>query len=758
MADTSAGPTSTSRLGRVLRHFNALVILTVVAAATGLLVSPSADDILLEIPQLERGDLAPRTIRSPGPFEVRDAELESRLRQQAAEGVLPTWDLDLGPGVQAQERVAAAFATVEGAPSGFDGRSQDFMRSLQVYLDAKELETLAAGGLDDSLEDAAAMVSRVLYEGWIVEDKALLQVQASRGFKVRVLDPDGAVKRVETLRSFDRVRGLEEARAGVDAIVADKLGYLTPAARRAAALIGKRLLQPNLQYNAAVVRQQREAASRDVKPPTINFGPGAVVLQKGQPVTGRQLRVLEQIRAQLAARSRVRSRLVPAAVFILLVVITMVFRRSAGRPFLLETRELSLAALAYVATVVLLWMTYKAALWASVAFPLFGVRTYQFVAPLSFGTLLLRFVLGRREAGALLPIVAVMAGWTMDSSMPYAVYAMVGGLAAATFSTAEGPRGRLLAAGFWCGVWQGAVALLLTSYDAPLQLIHLGDAAAALASGLLSALLVWLTVPVVEVMFGYTTHLKLSVLGNLNHPLLRELLVQAKDSYHHCIVVGALAEAAARVTLADPLLARVGGYYHDVGKLKNPTVYRENQRDHFGHEPPEEQALELKEHIAHGLEVGARYRLGRPILDIIEQHHGTSRVRQPELRALEMTSGSMPPVDMSVFRHAGPKPATREAGLVMLADAVESAVSRSIEEVPLEDRALEDIVGRVIDEIAAEGQLDESGLAFGDLRPIRVAFVGVLREMLLRTDRPRPADWGRGQPMVVRPPFDPRPN
>ena len=142
-----------------------------------------------------------------------------------------------------------------------------------------------------------------------------------------------------------------------------------------------------------------------------------------------------------------------------------------------------------------------------------------------------------------------------------------------------------------------------------------GELLAALFSGLITAVVVWAVVPAVEVLFGYTTSLKLHDLANLNHPLLRQLLVEAPGTYRHSIMVGTLAEAAATAIGANRLLARVGGYYHDVGKVRNPRAFEENGRTGFPTLSPLDEAKELKIHVTDGLEVGAKHRLGQAVLE-----------------------------------------------------------------------------------------------------------------------------------------------
>jgi putative nucleotidyltransferase with HDIG domain len=348
----------------------------------------------------------------------------------------------------------------------------------------------------------------------------------------------------------------------------------------------------------------------------------------------------------------------------------------------------------------------------------------------------------------------------MQTSLAYAAYALFASLAAASIPVRGSPRLALVGAGLWCGVIQAAATIALGLIQGHLIVFQdsIAEASAAMLSGLLSALLVALVIPAVEVLLGYTTSFKLWDLASLNHPLLRELLVQAPGTYHHSIVVGALAEAGASSVGADPLLARVGGYYHDVGKIKSPRTFDENNRGSYGAAAPAEEAAQIKMHVADGLELGAKHRLGDPVLEIIAQHHGISSVRSLKKRAIELLGGPLSASDAAQFSYAGPKPLTREAALVMLADCVEAATQELMTDVPLEEGALESTVRRVTEELIAEGQLDATNLTLNEMRIAGDAMATALREMLMRRSRPSVSQLPTAAPRLVRPPPIDRPN
>ncbi|SCG83612.1 putative protein yqfF [Proteiniborus sp. DW1] len=243
-------------------------------------------------------------------------------------------------------------------------------------------------------------------------------------------------------------------------------------------------------------------------------------------------------------------------------------------------------------------------------------------------------------------------------------------------------------------------------------------------NGLFSAILTIGSLPLWENLFDILTPLKLLELSNPNQPLLRRLLVESPGTYHHSIIVGNLSEAAAEEVGGNPLVARVGAYYHDVGKLRRPFFFKENQYN--GENPhdkinPSLSTLIITNHTKDGDELAKKYKLPSAIRDIIIQHHGQTLVAYFYHKALNSENGDT--VKAENFRYAGPKPQTKEAAIVMLADSVEAA-TRAMPE-PTKGK-IEGLVRQIIKDKLNDGQLDECGLTLKDLNTIANTFVRVL--------------------------------
>ncbi len=728
----------------------------VTAAGAALLLLPGLDDGLLGLPELKTGEIAPRTVKSPRGFIIEDFETTGRLQREARSRVLPTYDLAADLGGRSKRRIEAAFRSIADLDETPPERERRFILALGSNLHPDSLLPLTRAPHADELRDAAIMIVQSIYQARIVEDKALLMLQAPEGVAVRMLNQRGASDREVRVLDYASVMGVDEARARVDEIVARRLVRLELSYRRAVAILVKRLLKPNLIENPLETERRREAAERAIKTVVIPINPGEAVLRAGERVTERHRFILQGIEEELSGESRVQAALGSAVLIVLLVIVMYRFTNRSYRGFRPSHRDLAFLASSYIAMLLLTWTGYKAVLWLSEEFPLAGISAYRYAMPLCAGTMLIRFVVGAETAAAFAALAGLTAGWMMDSSLSFAAYTFLGSVAAASAAESERPRAMLFYAGGRASLAQALVVISLALLGSEFAFREtLLDVSGAIISGLLAAAMATLSVPLVEVLFGYTTSMKLLDLANLNHPLLRELLVEAPGTYHHSILVGKLAESAAKSVGANPLLSRVGAYYHDIGKIRNPRIFDENTPENLAGISPREAAKELKKHVADGIELAVKHRLGQSVTDIIVQHHGTGVVRTQYERASRLPES----VSVNDFGYAGPKPVSTEAALVLLADVVEAMTRGLVGLVDLSRERIESVVRTGIHELLNDGQLDRCELTLRDLESVTRAFSDVLEERLVRPGRPTLSTLPLvSSAQIVRPPMRGEPN
>lgn len=342
--------------------------------------------------------------------------------------------------------------------------------------------------------------------------------------------------------------------------------------------------------------------------------------------------------------------------------------------------------------------------------------------PLIAGAMLLSVLI--HPLAALVVSAILLTGVALVLRVPIQTLGVVG-LAAWVSALTIAPM-RRRAHMIWTGVLVGlllAVTSAMLSWQAGQDMVRVSTSAFwGVIGGVGTMALFWLGLNLIERPFRLATPLTLMELASLEHPLLRALREKAPGTYFHSQMVGQLAEEAALAVGADPLLARVAGYYHDIGKLNRPDFYIENQTTINAHERinPALSARIIASHVRDGVDLAHQHRLPTALCEIIAQHHGTSLITYFYHQAI---GAGHDPVLEQHFRYPGPKPQTREAGIIMLADTVEAA-TRSLGEVA--PSRLANFVHEMIAMRLQDGQLDESTLTFRDIKRIEEAFVRVL--------------------------------
>src|ERR1043165_6541233 len=383
------------------------------------------------------------------------------------------------------------------------------------------------------------------------------------------------------------------------------------------------------------------------------------------------------------------------------------------------------------------------------------------ITPYAFAPLVLSVLLGRQHglyAAFFVSLWSSMLFGPIDAAL--LITSLISGFTAVSLTLQVRRRSRLIRAGFFVGL---AIWLLSLTFGliGPINWFYptandwglVGvQSALAVGNGIVTAMIVGGALPMLENLFGITTDISWLEASDLNHPLLRRMTIEAPGTYHHSLVVANLAEAAAEAVGANATLCRVCAYFHDVGKLVKPEYFTENmsfERNPHDELAPTMSALIIIAHVKEGVDLAIKNGLNQEIMDVIQEHHGTSLVyyfyqralqQQEDARAggkiMNMRPEDIPEVREESFRYGGPKPQTKESAIISLADIVESA-SRSIEK-PTPQK-IEQLVNELIEERIADGQLDECELTLGDLRVIAERFRFTLMTMLhTRIAYPKP--------------------
>ena len=282
----------------------------------------------------------------------------------------------------------------------------------------------------------------------------------------------------------------------------------------------------------------------------------------------------------------------------------------------------------------------------------------------------------------------------------------------------------IIRAGFIIGLLQAVLLFFIWHFEGRLGQVSLRSYSLIFANGLICSIIVLGLLPVFEYLFKIVTNISMLELADFNHPLLQKMIMEAPGTYHHSLIVGNLSESACRAVGANALLARIGAYYHDIGKLQKPEYFSENQESSSKHDhlSPTMSKMVIMNHVKDGVELARKYRLNQSIIDFIEQHHGNSLVYYFYRRALETLEEDQD-IKEEGFRYAGPKPATKETAIVLLADSVEAATRGLKDPTPVK---IVEVVHKVINNKFIDGQLDECELTLKDLEKISDVFIRIL--------------------------------
>jgi cyclic-di-AMP phosphodiesterase PgpH len=740
------------RLGAVPIRLLLLALLAVLSVGTGWLLVPSERDRFPGPDAL--GEPSPITIRADRDVDVVDDLATARRRAEAAAQARPVYDHDEAAPDEAAARIHAAFSLMreeetalhqQQATAGladllprYAAQRDAFVARLQLLVRDADFSALAAARFSEPVERELVGLARKGLSGLVVQDEALLPDDRGSGFLVRTIR-SGRLTGEGMLTDLSLVRSVATARKEVAATGGARLAGLTPALRGTLLHLASESVRPTLVHNQAETERRRAEAAARVKPVGVSVHRGERVVAAGERLGGEHLAVFEALRAAQSGRERWRIR--SAAALAMALLLAMAWRlASTARP---GGRRRggpgdALVGAALLAGVLLAgWGMNALSDLLQDLLPGLARTPLLHLVPAAAAVLLAGDLLGTSAALLVALVASLTLGLTAGASAPLALHAAVTSLAALGTGARRREDWALLRCAAATGLSGALVAAAMAVYaGAPLAELLLSVGAALLGGAVLVPLLAAVALPPLARLLGRTTDAQLRSLANLNHPALKELIVQAPGTYRHSIVVGALVEEAARAIGADPLLARVGAYYHDLGKIQTPLLFAENQRDRNEHDDlaPPMSAIAIKRHITDGLEAARRWRLPREVHAFIEQHHGTRLIGYFWARQRQVAEAGGPTSDAATFRYPGPRPQTREVALVMLADACEASAHLA-ERTSAE--GLRALVDQRFAEIVAEGQLDQCELTHRDLALASEAISRVLQaHVQSRPERP----------------------
>ena len=475
-------------------------------------------------------------------------------------------------------------------------------------------------------------------------------------------------------------------------------------------------IKPNMVIDQEATEAARQEARNAVEPVMYKQGQNIVVKGEGR-VTQSQLNMLGTL--GLLSNSSVDSQMyMGAALMVLCVVLVMLWMIRSSTDLFSSWKKMLILFIVMVVTLLL-----------SVAARLVNV----YLAPVLFSAFLVTALLGMNagivsNAAITVLVASLAAGGSQEYGEVMTLILLVGlvaGTAGALVLQKKASRLQILLAGLTACAVSFAMNLALGLMTASTLHGSLNNSLWCAGGVLIAVLLTIGFQPLLETVFNLPTPMKLMELSNPNQPLLRKLMLEAPGTYHHSIIVANLAEAAAEAVGANPLLARVGGYYHDIGKLKRPSYFKENQtgeKNAHDNTDPYVSAAIVTAHTMDGVAMGRAYRLPQEVLEMIGSHHGDTPVMYFYHKAVQLASDGEP-VDMDTFRYAGHPPKSAEAAILMLCDTIEAAV-RTLQNPTAE--AMEEFIVKLVRGKLEDGQLSDCPLTLRDIDKICAAVTTVL--------------------------------
>lgn len=728
------------------------VLLGALTAFLTILLYPN---LLVTRSSYKLGDVAERDIKAPQDFLIEDQAATEANRRRALEEVLTVYDHDTALLPSLIARVDEAFATLRTtksekdaapellrtiaihgravAPGGeqhpqsqgdpFGRQKEAFSEAIGIDIKEDAFRILLREEFSRQVVDAINQIlSAVLGKG-VVSNRAMLLKDADKGIVLRDLGTKDERVVLDLKQFYDLDQAKSMARLVGEPLLKDQNYTL----RSLIIDISQRLIHPNITLNKSETEERKKKAAEEIKPTLYKIKAGEMLLREGERVTETQLLKLDALQRQMQSDNVLASSIGAALLIVFLLVTTWVlYQPHLGRTNGVQNKSLLLIAI----VLAVYFITAQLSIYLSENLADRGpaeltAASIIYGTPLASGSMIICVFLGFELAVPLAGVIAILVAIIFQTDLTLFLYFLINGTMAAYWIQNCRERKVFIRAGTWLGLLNMA---LVTAIDVYLSQITgrklIWDWAFAFLGGVGSGIVAAGVIPLVEIAFDYTTDIKLLELANLDRPILRKLLMEAPGTYHHSVIVGSMVEAAATEIGANSLLAKVSGYYHDIGKIKKPLYFIENQRDGKNRHDklaPSMSSLILVAHVKNGIEIARQHRLGAAIVDTIQQHHGTSLITYFYDKAKQQKGEDAVKIDD--FRYPGPKPQTREVALVMLADVVEAA-SRTLAN-PTPSR-IQGLVQNLINKVFSDGQLDNCELTLRDLHKIAKSFNKIL--------------------------------
>ncbi|MBF0230165.1 MAG: HDIG domain-containing protein [Desulfamplus sp.] len=604
---------------------------------------------------------------------------------------------------------------------------EDFENSLGIAVGEKGYSTLYKYDFADNITGIIKTILTEILRKGVVANKELLLKDEKKGIVLRTIGTS-TEKLVDNLKV---IYSPDEAQSMVKTI-GETLCKGINFNRNLKNLIfdiSRQLILPNITMNRSETEKRIADAQSEIKPVLYQIKQGEMILREGERVDETRVAKLKALSSQLEEKNSLMARIGTALMILFsLLVIYLILLKNNKKVNQYHHKNilfLSLMLMIFLSiTKISVPLEYTNALNLTLDI---NSDSIFLVLPLAAGAMTVSLFLGFEIALYFTLALSILGATIFSSRIEVFIFFFLTSVMGAFWMKECRERKIFITTGFKLAFFNAGLATSLSIYSSSSDInitIFAKNIMLAASGGVASGIITAGLTPVIELIFSYTTEIKFLELSNLDQPMMKRLMIEAPGTYNHSVIVANLAEAAASAIGVSPLRTKVGAFYHDIGKLDKPLYFIENQTDGKNRHDkisPSMSALVLVQHTKKGVEFAKEYKLGQEIMDTIQQHHGTSLIKYFYNKSVKIHGADA--VKESDFRYPGPKPQTREAAIVMLADVVEAAL-RTLER-PTSAR-IQGRVQELINSIFLDGQLEECELTLKDLHQISNSFNKIL--------------------------------
>ena len=705
----------------ILTAFSALILATLLSYLPSKTLS-----------ELRPGDIAAENLVAPADLTIEDTETTDQRRAEAVDAILPVYVLDPNVMLNAEDKVHQFFAfgrewIKTAPPRDYAQLQKTILDKFGLELNPNDLQALDRDGFAVDLEGSLlTLLEKFSSSGLLLSKNLLVNREAERGFTLKRPDTEEKSVKITEILEIKEAKGRMTTDINALEFPARKKGLLIS--------LSFGFLAPNVTYNKVETEIRKANAWSAVETVFFTIKKDRVIIRKGDEAGATTVKLITAINRAIQGQGAwIRGFLGAFLLFSLLFLTLWYYLRSLDA-FPTAWKYFQMMMLTFFVSLLLYKLGLTLAGTSSVEsrFFLFAdAEAFKYLLPIQFGTILFAFLTTNSIALVYAVLNSLLVGYLVNADFFILLFGLIGGLAAIYGIKLYGraKRTHALRAGFFIvtpiNIFVVVTIHLIRPRAAAIDILA-AETFLGVMGGLAGGALAFVLLPIFENLFRFVTQSKLFELTNSESAILRQMAIDAPGSYHHSLIVAALAEKAAEAIHLDPLLVKAGALYHDIGKIKRPEYFIENKdRKHDAHKDltPNMSTLVIVNHVKEGVEIARKERLPQQVKDIIEQHHGNSIVRYFYQKAKEKYDPELHSVGEDSYRYPGPPPQTKEAALVMLADSVEAA-SRSLR--AHKDENLTRVIREIFDNYFQDGQLDQCAFSVQEIRAIAQSFLATL--------------------------------